>query len=403
MQRRRKKMEGEGVLLAATPQRLLLIDITKLKINPYSELPPLPVFKVVNLVEEELPIGMHFFVRDSKLYMVGGKKPRVGLLPEMLRDRKKLLLDESFGYRGISPHVYVSDLTGGLDSITLLRKHPISMLAAKPTPIVTEIGGKIYVLLKTPWHRHRELPTPTFEVYDPSSDRQQWEALPEPPFRGAAFYASSPFDVAGHSVVGTTLYVLAWSLCGDGEFYFSYNVNDKIWKFLGKSVDEVPVPYPLRPLFSGKFVPAYDDIFIYFQFQHLGAAWIPSDGSPTRYQVLTEVYGDYYLRDGYPQSGLVVELGEHEMCIMMPFLTAPDIPLEQLSDDIFNPTPLRSILYMATFRVEKLNSSDQACPPKLHKTDDASDVSQTSHHDNGNCHYRHLGYLKLLFSIVFNR
>ena len=66
---------------------------------------------------------------------------------------------------------------------------------------------------------------------------------------------------------------------------------------------------------------------------------------------------------------------------------------------------------MATFRVKKLHSSAQAPKraetnthgplkleqhkardPKLAKTADASDVSQTSQHDNGNCHYRHPGY-----------
>ena len=60
-------------------------------------------------------------------------------------------------------------------------------------------------------------------------------------------------------------------------------------------------------------------------------------------------------------------------------------------EKILLPTP---ILYMATFMVEKLHSSSvKARGPKLLMTADPYDVSQTSsHHDNGNFHYRNPSY-----------
>ena len=94
-------MEGSGILLAATRQCLLVIDVTKLKINHYQsskfEIPPLPAFEKLNLVGEGFPFGMCFFVRESKLYMVGGEKPIAEALPEKLRLRLTVDLDESFG------------------------------------------------------------------------------------------------------------------------------------------------------------------------------------------------------------------------------------------------------------------------------------------------------------------
>ena len=82
------EVEGKGMLFTATLQRLLAIDMSKLKINQYDpsnfEILPLLVFRVLNLVEKGFPFGMGFFVRDSELYMVGGEKPRRGVSPALL-------------------------------------------------------------------------------------------------------------------------------------------------------------------------------------------------------------------------------------------------------------------------------------------------------------------------------
>lgn len=195
------------------------------------------------------------------------------------------------------------------------------------------------MLSGAPWHMDCLLPRPTFEVYDPLVGK--WEALPEPPFY-AAHSSSDCYDyhVYDYSVVGTTIYVVAADY--GGENYFSYCVNDKEWKSLGKSPSDVGIPVPLLPLFSGKFVPAYNDIFIYFYWDSLFAAWIPSDWSPICYQALKEVSEDYFLRDMVSESGVVLDLGEHEMCIMNPgLLLEVDPSLEELqSEDLLSDGPI---------------------------------------------------------------
>ena len=69
---------------------------------------------------------------------------------------------------------------------------------------------------------------------------------------------------------------------------------------------------------------------------------------PTRYQVLNEVYGDYgdflLLRDAPSLSGSVVELGEHEMCIMRLVSIIPNLSLESLPDGE-DPPPRTNSIY----------------------------------------------------------
>ena len=139
------------------------------------------------------------------------------------------------------PYVLVSNLSD-LITDSDFPKHHTSMLAGKPSPIVEEIEGKIYVLSGSPWQSYCLLPTPTFGVYDPLIE--QWKALPDPPFHASRFKDSQNFDVLAHSVVGTTLYVMAWSHIDYFDIYFSCNVNDGNWKIIGKSIIEVPVGVP---------------------------------------------------------------------------------------------------------------------------------------------------------------
>ena len=111
--------------------------------------------------------------------------------------------------------------------------------------------------------------------------------------------------------------------------------------------------------------------FIYISRGPICAAKIPFDdkNSPTHYQHLDEVDGNLLNRDVPSIKGVVVELDEHEMCIMQPGIT--DSKHDKLG-------PCCSILYMTTFKVEKLlhsSSSAQAHSLNLLKTADAYDVS----------------------------
>ncbi|KAL6345112.1 hypothetical protein AAG906_013596 [Vitis piasezkii] len=303
-------MKGEGVVLIATKQRLLFFDVTKLKDLPYTDTevptPPLPVVKAFNFVEKGFPFGAGFFVWESKLYMVGGEKTRGGLSEEELCTPSNNNLDKSFGTRGLSPYIYFSDLTK-LDSITEFRKHSLTMLAPKTSPIIEEIEGEIYVLSGPACHYDGLLPNPSFESYDPSLD--QLEALDLPHFHWENCYNDPEYLVHGHSVVGTEIFVLA------GEQYYSYSIKDRTWFH---ELGEIPIPRPLLPGFSGKFVPAYNDIFICFRLHALFAVKLPSDGGPSLIQFLDEVYKDKFFLDLDSLRGVVVAIGEYEMCIIRP-------------------------------------------------------------------------------------
>ncbi|KAJ9703243.1 hypothetical protein PVL29_004863 [Vitis rotundifolia] len=342
-------MEGEGVLLIATKQRLLVVDLTKLQNldSTDTEFPSAPpsAVKVFNFVENGFPLGASFFMRESKLYMVG----------EELCTASSANLDESFGKRGFSPYIYISDLTT-LDSITQFREHSLTMLAPKSSPIIEEIEGKIYLLSGPSCHYEDFLPAPPFEVYDPSLDR--FEALPLPLFYQENRYYGSDNIIRDYSVVGTTIYVLA------GDNYYSYSVNDRKWDFLGNSEYEIRVPAPLLPGINGKFVPAYKDILICFTLHALSALMLPQDGGPPLIQYLHEVYEDRLDMNSWREAGVVLAIGEHEMCVIRPKVV-------KIENDI-----IRRI-YVATFRVEKLNSSSPA--PKLAKT---ASNSQTSDQDS---------------------
>ncbi|WJZ85846.1 hypothetical protein VitviT2T_005363 [Vitis vinifera] len=352
-------MEGEGVLLIATKQRLLVVDLTKLQNldSTDTEFPaaPLSAVKVFNFVEKGFPFGASFFMRESKLYMVGGEKTRAGLSEEELCTPSSANLDESFGKRGLSPYIYVSDLTT-LDSITQFREHPLTMLAPKTSPIIEEIEGKIYALSGPSCHYKDFLPAPVFEVYDPSLDRL--EALPLPLFYQENSYDGPAYIIHDYSVVGTTIYVRA------GDNYYSYSVNDRIWDFLGNSRHEIPVQAPLLPGINGKFVPAYKDILICFSLHALSALMLPQDGGPPLIQFLHEVYEDRLDMVSWREVGVIVALGEHEMCVIRPKV----VEIENV---------IIHRIYVATFRVEKLNSSSPA--PKLAKS---ASNSQTSDHDS---------------------
>ncbi|KAL6346368.1 hypothetical protein AAG906_033164 [Vitis piasezkii] len=341
-------MEGEGVLLIATKQRLLVVDLTKLQNldSTDTEFPaaPLSAVKMFNFVEKGFPLERVFHA-ESKLYMAG----------EELCTPSSANLDESFGKRGLSPYIYVSDLTT-LDSITQFREHPLTMLAPKTSPIIEEIEGKIYALSGPSCHYKDFLPAPVFEVYDPSLDRL--EALPLPLFYQENSYDGPAYIIHDYSVVGTTIYMRA------GDNYYSYSVNDRIWDFLGNSRHEIPVQAPLLPGINGKFVPAYKDILICFSLHALSALMLPQDGGPPLIQFLHEVYEDRLDMVSWREVGVIVAIGEHEMCVIRPKV----VEIENV---------IIHRIYVATFRVEKLNSSSPA--PKLAKT---ASNSQTSDHDS---------------------
>ena len=341
-------MEGKGVLLIATKQRLVVVDLRELEKLKIPAVPERAV-KVFNFVENGFPFAASFFLLESKLYAFGGERTRVGLSEDRLLSSSTTNLDESSGTRGLSRKIYVSDLTTMTDSITRFDDHCLTMQAPKTSPIIEEIEGKIYVLAGPSFHYKDFMPIPAFEVYDPSLHR--FETLPTPPFYSRKNYTDPDCIIHGHSVVGTTIYVRA------GEKYYSYSIRRREWDYLGKSADEIPLQEHLLPGNNGKFVPAYEDILISFSHDELFAVLLTPDGGDPLIQSLDEVYKD----DStvfWKGEGVVVAMGEHEMCFIRPKAL-------EFGNEVMNR------IDVATFRVEKLNSS----------------VSNSlTSHNGGNCH-----------------
>ena len=75
------------------------------------------------------------------------------------------------------PYVFVSNLSDLITDSDFPKLHT-SMLAGKPSPIVEEFEGKIYVLSGYPWQSYCLLPTPTFEVYDPLIEHEMCTMRP---------------------------------------------------------------------------------------------------------------------------------------------------------------------------------------------------------------------------------
>ncbi|KAJ9703249.1 hypothetical protein PVL29_004869 [Vitis rotundifolia] len=333
-------MEGGGVLLIATQERLLAIDVTKLGIRRYShtKFPPLPVVKVFNFVEEGYSFGASFFKWESKLYMVGGETTSSGASKEEHCRPVGSGFDLNSRASMPSRDIFVSNLTT-LDSISEFHNHSVTMSTEKPSPILAEFEGKIYVLSGPSRRCDYSLETPTFEVYDPSLG--QMEPLPDPPFYINNNYNSYKCVVARCSVEGSSIYMLV------GGHYYCYRIQDKKWDERKYAMDNIPVQISMLPGFGGQLVPGYDDIFICFRFNSLIAVMLRSDGGRP-FQYINEVFDPCYRPDSFSYDGLVVSMGNQEMCIVKP-ATA-----EARDRD-------RSVVYVATFRVEKLHSSAPAC------------------------------------------
>ncbi|RVW16072.1 hypothetical protein CK203_022542 [Vitis vinifera] len=379
-------MGGNDVLLIATRLRLLAVDVTKLKILHYSytefTAPTLPVVQVFDFVDGGYSFGARFFMWGSKLYMAGGERTRWDASQEELRRPLGAGFPLESRASKRSPLIFVSDFTTP-DSISKFSRANFRMITEKPSPIIVEFGGKLYVLSGPSWHYNHPLESPTFEVYDPSLD--EFEPLPDPPFYIDNNFNSYDCAVAGYCLVKSSIYMLVGNRC------YCYRIQDNQWDADGTSMDEIGVHRYALPCFSGQFVPGYNDIFICFRFHSLIAIMLRDDGGHSFQYIDDEVFDPYYHPDSFSYKGLVVAMGGHGMCILKPAMAK-----------VGNTN--RCVLYVATFHVKKLDSSvddakraltsaESSIAPtsKIAKMVTDSDIG-TSHHHRGNHHSSHSGY-----------
>ena len=148
---------------------ILSINTKKLLSSGFQTAPldmtQLPMDKVINFGEENLPCGIGFYIDGSKLYMVGGEWVEKYLAYDEWK------LDISKGDIGISSSIYMADLSYS----TVKFSHVHEFEASKPLLLVMKIKERIY----TP---STSCVSPSFEVYDSSHSFESITRLRTPPF-----------------------------------------------------------------------------------------------------------------------------------------------------------------------------------------------------------------------------
>ena len=256
----------KSLLFFGTAFRLVAIDTAEMRIAVKDgKVPPIPVRKSVNYSDSGLPHCAGYAVHGSKVYMMGGHWMR----KEALDDPTKIpnVQSPADGEAVINSNVHVADIaTKSME----FEFYPVcKMNAPKNKPKVMEIKGKIYVLSNFS-HLPESYDTPTFEVYDPKTNRAK--ALPEPPFFPPDFdirfddddgYAVNKW----FSVRGKKIYVMAENL------YYSYKVETKRWRM------SVTHGWTIESIRWGFLLPGYDDVLFRFHKNGVLSAYLIYPGN----------------------------------------------------------------------------------------------------------------------------
>ena len=300
----------KGLLFFGTAFRLVAIDPKEMRIAVKDgKAPPIPARKSVNYLDSGLPHCAGYAVHGSKVYMMGGHWMR----KEALDDPTKIPNVESpvDGEAVINSNVYVADLT--TKSMKFEFSPICKMNAPKNKPKVMEIKGKLYVLSNFN-HKPESYDTPTFEVYDPKTNRAK--ALPEPPFFPPDFDVQFD-DEDGYAVNkwfavrGKKIYVMA------ENFYYSYKVETKRWRM------SVTHAWTIESFRWGLLLPGYHDVLLKFHKKGASALlicdgreiWMQQDFELEEEAEKAMIEGNIYLKW---DKGKFVEMGKLKVGAIVP-------------------------------------------------------------------------------------
>lgn len=209
--------------------------------------------------------------------------------------------------------------------------------AGKSDPLLVEIEGRLYALAGIPLMPFEELPSPTFEVFDPST--QQWSPLPPPPF----FNLNEPCCFApwhddARACFDYVVMDSRISVCGPFSVGYTFDIPTKKWfhyLYFGMS----PSPFPFAGMglmikLSGrghKAIIGHDQLdnclrayFLHYSYGHCQSVPIPADIPPEF----------AYCRPNF------VHLGDGIICVVMAIVVAE---FEELR------------IFVATFQVSRVN------------------------------------------------
>ncbi|KAL0000140.1 hypothetical protein SO802_019742 [Lithocarpus litseifolius] len=100
--------------------------------------------------------------------------------------------------------------------------------AGKSDPLLVEIEGRLYALAGIPLDPFEELPSPTFEVFDPST--QQWSPLPPPPFFNRnEIFCFAPWHDDARACFDYVVMDSKISVCGPFSVGYTFDIPTKKW------------------------------------------------------------------------------------------------------------------------------------------------------------------------------
>ncbi|PRQ46419.1 putative kelch-type beta propeller [Rosa chinensis] len=169
----------------------------------------------------DLPGSVRCGVMGSQIVFAGGLKPSVPYGMGAIRT-------DSIWYRD----VYAFETSDPKQQQHEIRKMDATLLGAKFSPWMVELGGKLYALCYMGVSH-----SPEFEVFDPKL--QTWSALPQPPFfqHGSRYDNHAPF---AYAIAGTKMFV-SHELCP--VFCFDVSQPDSGWRLVPTMCQGGPFPF----------------------------------------------------------------------------------------------------------------------------------------------------------------
>uniref|UniRef100_A0A5B7AT89 Galactose oxidase/kelch repeat superfamily protein n=1 Tax=Davidia involucrata TaxID=16924 RepID=A0A5B7AT89_DAVIN len=175
--------------------------------------PPPPLEDVFYGEDHSFCLGMHCGKLGSKIYFVGGQIPRY-MDPDYRTPDGGTANFTAYSLHNYSSSVFVFDIaTRSFDTSSVT---PLQM--GKPSPLVVEVEGKLYVLSGIPVDC---LNQPAFEAYDPVTN--SWEKLACPPFLDPECKYFQDPKYTGYAVIGKKIHATT------SKSSFTYDVKDDSW------------------------------------------------------------------------------------------------------------------------------------------------------------------------------
>ncbi|KAM5578298.1 hypothetical protein ABKV19_008551 [Rosa sericea] len=270
---------------------------------------PLRLRQVGFKAGDHLPGTVGSGVMGSQILLAGGLRPNI---PYGFGAHRH---DSAVWHRNV--YAFETDPNKQPHDNSTIRKLDATLQAAKLSPMMVELGGKLYALS----YRLVGDP-PSFEVFDPKMGT--WSALPQPPFfePGSRYYEHAPFSYA---IAGTKMFV-SHKKCP--VFCFDVAHPDREWRLVPTMCQGGPLPFSHKSLVLDLPEPDKKIVFAYSHERWCLGVYLMS--LCENQESITRI-GDLKLPQlphelGEARGCDFVHIGGRRACIVVPEL---DLPYEE--------------------------------------------------------------------------